>query len=119
MRSMLVMLALALSLAASGCTSSEERLGSSTPDRRHRSYFEPPLIHGTAVISTLALPDRQKLSRGTYNTVIATTDLAFAVVIEDTGDLPEANVSVTLTIEQSPSPIVQTMTIARIGPGEL
>ena len=52
------------------------------------------------------------------NTVTATTDLGFAVTVEDTGDSQEVQVKVTLTIQQSPTPIVQTKTIDLINPGE-
>ena len=75
-------------------------------------------LHGTALISTKALPGNQELSANTENTVTATTDLGFAVTLEDTGDSQEVQVKVTLTIQQTPSPIVQTKTIDLINPGE-
>jgi hypothetical protein len=75
-------------------------------------------LHGTGLVSTKALPSNQDLSSDTENTVTATTDLGFAVTIEDTGDSQEVQVKVTLTIQQSPSPIVQTKTIDLINPGE-
>jgi hypothetical protein len=75
-------------------------------------------LHGTGLVSVKAQPGNQELSSSTENTVTATTDLGFAVKIEDTGDSQEVQVKVTLTIQQSPSPIVQTKTIDLINPGE-
>jgi hypothetical protein len=75
-------------------------------------------LHGTALISTKALPGNQELSSDTENTVTATTDLGFAVTVEDSGDSQEVQVKVTLTIQQTPSPIVQTKTIDLINPGQ-
>jgi hypothetical protein len=75
-------------------------------------------LHGTGIDQTVALPGNQELSQTTENTVTATTDLGFAVTVEDTGDSQEVQIRVTLTIQQSPSPIVQTKTIDLINPGE-
>jgi hypothetical protein len=75
-------------------------------------------LHGTGLISVKAEPGNQELSQNTENTVTATTDLGFAVTVEDTGDSQEVQVKVTLTIQQSPSPIVQTKTIDLINPGQ-
>jgi hypothetical protein len=75
-------------------------------------------LHGTGIVKTVALPGSQELSETTENTVTATTDLGFAVTVEDTGDSQEVQIKVTLTIQQSPTPIVQTKTIDLINPGE-
>jgi hypothetical protein len=75
-------------------------------------------LHGTGLVATKALPGGQELSETTENTVTATTDLGFAVTVEDTGDSQEVQIKVTLTIQQSPSPIVQNKTIDLINPGE-
>src|SRR5262245_16219194 len=75
-------------------------------------------LHGTGIVTTKALPGNQELSESTENTVTATTDLGFAVAVEDTGDSQEVQVKVTLTIQQSPTPIVQTKTVDLINPGE-
>jgi len=75
-------------------------------------------LHGTGIVSTKALPGNDELSESSENTVTATTDLGFAVTVEDTGDSQEVRVQVTLTIQQSPTPIVQTKTIDLINPGE-
>ena len=52
------------------------------------------------------------------NTVEASTDLAFAVAVLNSGDSQEVKIEVTLTIEQSPTPIVKKQTIEMINPGE-
>jgi hypothetical protein len=75
-------------------------------------------LHGTGLVAVKALPGNQELSADTENTVTATTDLGFAVTLEDTGDSQEVQVKVTLTIQQTPSPIVQTKTVDLINPGE-
>jgi hypothetical protein len=75
-------------------------------------------LHGTGLVATKALPGNQELSEDSENTVTATTDLGFAVTVEDTGDSQEVQVKVTLTIQQSPTPIVQTKTVDLINPGE-
>lgn len=59
----------------------------------------------------------QTLSTSTENTVTATTDLAFAVGVKDSGSAQEVGIQVTLTIEKSGSPIVKTQTIQVIDPG--
>jgi hypothetical protein len=104
-----------------------------SPDYASSSYWEAILqrlqgaatsggtsggLHGTGIVKTVALPANQELSETTENTVTATTDLGFAVTVEDTGDSQEVQIKVTLTIQQSPSPIVQTKTIDLINPGE-
>ena len=75
-------------------------------------------LHGTGLVSVKALPANLELSQEQENTVTATTDLGFAVTIEDTGDSQEVQIKITLTIQQSPSPIVQTKTIDLINPQE-
>jgi CARDB len=75
-------------------------------------------LHGTGLVSTKAEPGNHLLSPNTENTVTASTDLGFAVTIQDTGDFQEVQVKVTLTIAQSPTPIVQTQTVDLIDPGQ-
>jgi hypothetical protein len=75
-------------------------------------------LHGTGLNEVRALPGNQVLSEDSENTVTATTDLGFSVQVEDTGDSQEVQVKVTLTIQQSPTPIVQTKTVDLINPGE-
>ena len=105
----------------------------SSPDYASTTYWENILqrlqgaatsggttggLHGTGIVKTVALPGNQELSETTENTVTASTDLGFAVTVEDTGDSQEVSIPVTLTIQQSPSPIVQTKKIDLINPGE-
>ena len=78
----------------------------------------PTGLHGTNIVSVKALPGGQVLAQGTENTVTATTNLAFAVTIEDSGNSQEVQIKVTLTIAKAGSPIVKTQTIDLINPGE-
>jgi hypothetical protein len=103
-----------------------------SPDYGSSSYWEAILqrlqgaattggtsggLHGTGVVKTVALPSNQELSESTENTVTATSDLGFAVTVEDTGDSQEVQIKVKLNIQQQ-NPIVQTKTIDLINPGE-
>jgi hypothetical protein len=75
-------------------------------------------LHGTGLVSVKAQPGNQTLSSTSENTVRATTELAFAVTVKDTGENQEVKIPVTLTIQQSPTPIVQHKTIDLINAGE-
>lgn len=75
-------------------------------------------LHGNGIESVSVIPGGQELSTSTENTVEATVDLAFAVSVANTGDSQEVKVEVTLTIQQSPTPIVKKQTIDIINPGE-
>lgn len=75
-------------------------------------------LHGTGLVSVVALPGKKQLDpNAAETTVTATTDLGFAVTIQDTGDSQEVQIKVTLTIQQQ-TPIVKTKTIPLINPGE-
>jgi hypothetical protein len=78
----------------------------------------PGGLHGTGLVSVIALPEQITLQPGTDNKVTATTDLAFQVNVEDTGDSQEVQIPVTLTIEKSGKPLVATQTIDIIDPGQ-
>jgi hypothetical protein len=78
----------------------------------------PTGLHGTNIESVKVVPGGQTLSPGTENTVEASTDLAFAVAVANGGDNQEVRIEVTLTIQQSPTPIVKKQTIDIIDPGE-
>jgi hypothetical protein len=79
----------------------------------------PGGVHGTGLEMVLALPQNQRLRPSpTENTVTASTDLAFAVTVKDTGDSQEVSIPVTLTIQRSPQNIVKRQTIDLINPGE-
>ncbi len=77
--------------------------------------------HGSALQSVTALPDGKKLdpnATASDNEITASTDLAFQVAVEDSGDFQEFNVGVTLTIQKSPKPIVLRRRIPVINAGE-
>ena len=50
--------------------------------------------------------------------MIATSDLAFEVTLENQGDSQEVQVQVVLRVQQNPRPIVRRATIDLINPGE-
>jgi hypothetical protein len=78
----------------------------------------PSGLHGTNIESVKVIPGGQTLSESTENTVEASTDLGFAVAVANGGDSQEVKIVVTLTIQQSPTPIVKKQTIDIINPGE-
>src|SRR5205085_6013708 len=59
-----------------------------------------PGLHGTDIGSVTAEPGGQVLSSSALTTVTATTDLAFAVVVENGGDSQEGQIPVTLAIDR-------------------
>ena len=75
-------------------------------------------LHGTGIQSVTVQPSGQQLSPGTETAIVASTDLAFVVSIENTGDNQEVSIPVTLTIQQTPTPVEKTQTIDLIDPGE-
>jgi hypothetical protein len=75
-------------------------------------------LHGTNIVSVKAQPRGTELSTTTQTPVIASTDLAFEVTVKDSGDSPEVHIPVTLTIQQSPKPIVKRQILPFINPGE-
>jgi CARDB len=80
-----------------------------------------PGLHGTNIGTVTAEPGGQVLSASSLTTVTATTDLAFAVVVQNGGDSQEVQIPVTLTIDRPQAqggPIVKTQTISVINPGE-
>jgi hypothetical protein len=77
--------------------------------------------HGSALGPVKALPDGKVLQSGvaaSENEITASTDLAFQVSVENSGDFQEFNVGVTLTIQKSPKPIVMKKKIPVINAGE-
>ncbi|MDX6475558.1 MAG: hypothetical protein QOH95_1069 [Gaiellaceae bacterium] len=76
----------------------------------------PTGIHGTNIVDTKVLPGNQALSPTQENTVTATTQLAFAVTIADSGDGQEVGIKVTLTIQKPQGAIVKTQTVPLINP---
>jgi hypothetical protein len=84
------------------------------------SSSSPAGDHGSALVSTTALPDGKQLSTSTETTITATTDLAFRVAVQDSGSFQEFDIKVTLTIArtQGQKPITKTKTIDVINAGE-
>jgi hypothetical protein len=77
--------------------------------------------HGSALGQVKALPDGKVLQVGasaSQNQITASTDLAFQVSVQDSGDFQEFNVGVTLTIQKSPKPIILRKKIPVINAGE-
>ena len=72
---------------------------------------------GTGIVSTKVLPS-QELSTETTNTIQLSTDLTFAVTIQNSGCAQEVGLKVRLTIQQSPRPITAQRTIDLIDPGD-
>jgi hypothetical protein len=77
-----------------------------------------PGKHGNGIVSVTALPSGKALEKGTDNFVMATPDLAFRALIENSGENQEVGVEVVLTIDQSPQPIEKRGKIQIINPGE-
>jgi hypothetical protein len=69
-----------------------------------------PGLHGHSLVSTKVVGG-SVLSTDELNEIVATTDLAFEVAIENSGDSTETGVQVTLTIQKSPEPIVRRQTV--------
>jgi len=78
----------------------------------------PSGLHGSGIAYVKALPSGQLLSTTTETTIKVSTQLAFEVGVEDTGESQEVRIKVTLTIPKQPDPIVKTSTIPIIDPGE-
>jgi hypothetical protein len=77
--------------------------------------------HGSALGQVKALPDGKVLQAGasaSQNQITASTDLAFQVSVQNSGDFQEFNVPVTLTIQKSGSPITLRKKIPVINAGE-
>jgi hypothetical protein len=75
--------------------------------------------HGDQIVSTRATPQGVDLSTSAPTTVKVSSDLAFVVTIENSGDFQEVNVPVTLTIAAgSGSPIVCHKRVLVIQPQE-
>jgi hypothetical protein len=78
----------------------------------------PTGVHGNGILSVKALPAGTQLSTTENAPIPASTDLAFQVVVENSGDSQEVQVPVTLTIQKSPQPIVKRAVIDIINSGE-
>jgi hypothetical protein len=74
-------------------------------------------LHGNGIQAVRAQPSGQQLSPTEDNTIVATSDLAFQVLVQNSGDSQETRVEVTLTIQQDPL-IEKQQVIDIINPGE-
>lgn len=72
---------------------------------------------GTGIVSTKVLPAGRELSTTTTNTIQASTDLGFAVLIENSGCAQEVGLKVRLTIQQT-QPITKQATVALLNSGD-
>ena len=78
----------------------------------------PSGLHGTNIVGTKALPSNKELSQTSQNTINGvSTNLGFAVTIQNSGNFQEAGIKVTLTIPQKKT-ISQTQTIDLINQGQ-
>jgi uncharacterized protein YoxC len=74
-------------------------------------------LHGNGIQAVRWLPGGEELSPSADNTVVASDNLAFEVVVENSGDSQETQVAVRLVIQQSPR-IRKDQQIDLINPGE-
>jgi hypothetical protein len=95
---------------AMGTVISRIRGGSVTPSQGG--------LRGTNLVSTTVQPQNQELSPSQTNTIIVRTNMRIEVKVEDSGDSQEANIPVTLTIQQPSGNIVKRAKISFINPGE-
>jgi hypothetical protein len=95
---------------AMGTVISRIRGGSVTPSQGG--------LRGTNLVSTKVQPGNQELSTTQTNTIIVRTNMRIEVTVEDSGDSQEANIPVTLTIQQPSGNIVKKARISFINPGE-
>ncbi len=75
-------------------------------------------LRGTNLVSVKVLPQNVELSTTSPKTIIVRTNMTFEVTVQDSGDSQEANIPVTLTIQQPTKNIVKHANIGFINPGE-
>jgi hypothetical protein len=73
---------------------------------------------GNMIVGVRAQPEGTRLSPTEENTVTATDQLAFEVLVENSGTSQETQVRVNLNIQQTPQPIRKQATIDLINPGQ-
>jgi hypothetical protein len=106
---------------ASAFLTSDELAESSTWTALVRSLTASPEsggLHGNQIEGVLVLPGGRRLSPTEENTVEASEDTAFQVLVRNSGDSLETGVEVTLKIIQSPDSITKTETIDLVQPGQ-
>jgi hypothetical protein len=77
----------------------------------------PTGAHGHGLVS-VRVAGGAILSQSERNTIIATTDLGFEVVFENSGDSTETGIQVELTIQKETEPLVRTRRVDLTEPGE-
>jgi CARDB len=86
--------------------------GASTPP-------PPGTLRGNGIISVQAVGEETvDLSTTDLNEIVATPELAFRVVVENSGEAQEVQVPVTLTIQRATNPIRKQAVIESINPGQ-
>ena len=75
-------------------------------------------LRGTNIVSVKVQPQGQELSTSQTNTIVSRTNMRIEVTVENSGDSQEANIPVTLTIQQPSRNITKRQTIGFITPGE-
>jgi CARDB len=78
----------------------------------------PSGLHGDGLVGVHVSPQGVDLSTSTATTIKVSADLDFRVTVENSGDFPEGNVLVTLTIDAGGKPIVRTDHITAISAKE-
>jgi hypothetical protein len=74
--------------------------------------------HGNQISGVIAQPGAQQLSPTEDNTIKASDRLSFQVLVKNSGASQEAQVQVSLTLQQSPTPVRRKQVIDLINPGE-
>ena len=74
--------------------------------------------HGDGLVGVHVSPQGSDLSTTSATTIKVSTDLDFRVTVENSGDFPETDVPVKLTIDFGGTPIVRTDHITAIQPTE-
>lgn len=80
------------------------------------TILQKPWSSPLHIWDVLGEPGDRELGGYEVTRVVARRDLRFAVMVTNEGNVTKRHIKVTLTIEQSPSPIVVTRTIDRITP---
>jgi hypothetical protein len=75
-------------------------------------------LHGSQIVSVIVQPGAQQLSPTEDNTVKASDRLSFQVLVKNSGESQETQITVSLTIQQSPEPVRRKQVIDLINPGE-
>jgi hypothetical protein len=74
--------------------------------------------HGDGIVGVHVSPQGSDLTPSTATTIKVSADLRFVVTVENSGDFPETNVPVKLTIDAGGTPVVRTEHILAIQPTE-